>query len=139
LACDFSGLRAAIKEERYWHLQNLCGLLKSARTYSIRPLFVFLNLLKCERERVAQFCLRHAEHHLQLLNVPNARRGCCRRILARFDDHQRASCAEMYKLNTMMAEQYFCSVAVSNHDELPCREERIEMIQRGLWLFLHPA
>ena len=39
-------------------------MMQPARTNRVRPLLVFLNLLKCNSQGVAKLCLIHVEHHV---------------------------------------------------------------------------
>src|ERR1041385_7285470 len=55
--------RRALKEKRDRHLQDERDLLQPARANPVGALFVFLDLLEREAERVAELLLTHAPHH----------------------------------------------------------------------------
>ena len=47
--------------ERALRVQHLGDLIEAASAYAIRPLLIFLNLLKGDTEEFAQFLLAHAD------------------------------------------------------------------------------
>ena len=53
----------AFEEECDRDLQDVGDLLQPARADAIGALLVFLHLLKCKPERIAELLLAHAEHH----------------------------------------------------------------------------
>lgn len=56
-------MRRPFEEKRDRHLKYLGDLLKSAGADAVGSLFVFLDLLKCETEGIAELLLTHAQHH----------------------------------------------------------------------------
>src|SRR5215470_10047948 len=55
--------RGALEEECHRYLENVRNLLQAAGTDAVGSLLVFLNLLKCQPEGVAELFLAHAQHH----------------------------------------------------------------------------
>ena len=53
----------ALKKERYRDLQDMGNLLQPAGADAVGALFVFLDLLEGQSQRVAKLLLAHAVHH----------------------------------------------------------------------------
>src|SRR5208283_5053349 len=53
----------AFEKERYRDLEDLCDLLKATSADAVSALLVFLHLLKCQAEGVAELLLAHPKHH----------------------------------------------------------------------------
>jgi hypothetical protein len=58
-----SGLvRCFFEEELGRHLQYLGDMLQATCADAVRALFIFLHLLECQTERIAEFHLGHTKH-----------------------------------------------------------------------------
>ena len=53
----------ALEEECHRYLQDVGDLLQPTGSDAVGALFVFLDLLKSETERIAKLFLTHGEHH----------------------------------------------------------------------------
>src|SRR5579862_8353202 len=56
-------MRRALEEERDRHLKDIRNMLQPAGADAVGAFLVFLDLLKGQAERVAEFFLAHREHH----------------------------------------------------------------------------
>src|SRR6185436_2048670 len=66
-AGDFVGY--VVEEVRNGHGKNLRNIKKAARPDAVRSLFVFLDLLECETEKLTELFLAHSDQHAAKTNA----------------------------------------------------------------------